>query len=152
MGAKAKSTSFQGPYTREDGFLGYNEICEEQFRHQNAVEEDGKKESWTVEWEVHYKAPFMYKGLKWVSYDDPESIAFKSRFALDSGAAGVMMWSIDTDDFRGNCGLPEGRYPLLKTINRVLYEHENGIGAGERPVAASASVAAIVALAIARLL
>ncbi len=42
MGAKAKSTSFQGPYTREDGFLGYNEICEEQSKHGNTVagEED----------------------------------------------------------------------------------------------------------------
>ncbi len=42
MGAKAKSSSFQGPYTREDGFLGYNEICEEQSKHGNTVagEED----------------------------------------------------------------------------------------------------------------
>lgn len=26
LGTVAKSTGFQGPYTREDGFMGYNEV------------------------------------------------------------------------------------------------------------------------------
>ena len=81
-------------------------------------------------WDEHYNAPYMHKGLKWVSYDDANSIAAKSRFATERGAAGIMVWSIDTDDFRGSCDLPQGRFPLLKTINRVLYEHENGFGSG----------------------
>ncbi len=152
MGAKSKTTSFQGPYTREDGFLGYNEICEEQYKHRNSVdEEEEEEEDWVVEWENHYQAPYMHKGLKWVSYDDPESIAIKSRFAADRGAAGVMMWSIDTDDFRGNCGLPQGRFPLLKTINRVLYEYENGIGAAGRTTLASSLATVVVAVAVARM-
>lgn len=119
MGARAKTTSFLGPYTREDGFLGYNEICEEQME-----TEEGK--SWTVEWDDHHKAPYMYKGLKWVSYDNPESIRIKTEFAYDRGLAGVMTWSIDTDDFRGTCGGPP--YPLLRTINHALYQREQGIG------------------------
>ena len=107
----------QGPYTREDGFLGYNEICEE------LIDTDDT-ESWTVEWEDHHKAPYMHKGVKWVSYDDQESIRIKSYFAYQQGLAGVMTWSIDTDDFRGKCGGPT--YPLLRTINNALYEKENG--------------------------
>ena len=81
-------------------------------------------ESWTVEWEDHHKAPYMHKGVKWVSYDDQESIRIKSYFAYQQGLAGVMTWSIDTDDFRGKCGGPT--YPLLRTINNALYEKENG--------------------------
>ncbi len=151
MGAKAKTTSFQGPYTREDGFLGYNEVCEEQSKHVNSVDDDDDdNEQWTEEWDAEHEAPFMHKGLKWVSYDDARSIEAKSRFAVGSGAAGVMVWSIDTDDFRGNCGLREGRYPLLKTINRVLYEHENGIGAAS--ASGVASVAAVILAALAALL
>ena len=87
-------------------------------------------ESWTVEWEDHHKAPYMHKGVKWVSYDDQESIRIKSHFAYQHGLAGVMTWSIDTDDFRGKCGGPT--YPLLRTINNALYEKENGYSASTR--------------------
>jgi chitinase len=31
---------------------------------------------------------------------------------------GGMVWSIDTDDFKGLCG--DGKYPLLKTISGEL--------------------------------
>lgn len=27
LGLPAGSTGFQGPFTREDGFMGYNEVC-----------------------------------------------------------------------------------------------------------------------------
>ena len=28
IGSASNGTGFQGPYTREDGFLGYNEVCQ----------------------------------------------------------------------------------------------------------------------------
>ena len=47
--AKAEATSFAGPYTREDGFLGYNEICEEKQQYKK----------WTLMWDdeqVYYRS------------------------------------------------------------------------------------------------
>ena len=52
---------FQGPYTREDGFLGYNEICEKQ------IQDAGPGPGWRVEWEEAYSAPFMFRiVLSWI--------------------------------------------------------------------------------------
>ena len=45
----------QGPYTREDGFLGYNEICLQQ------MQDSGPGQSWTVNWDPYYQAPYMYR-------------------------------------------------------------------------------------------
>lgn len=33
---------------------------------------------------------------------------------------GVMVWSVDMDDFRGNCGTGMGKYPLLNTLKESL--------------------------------
>lgn len=89
-------------------------------------------------------APYMYKDTKWVSYDNVESIKIKTQFAYDQGLAGVMVWSIDTDDFKGLCGGP--RYPLLRTINNALYESEQGLRAGGGRAVASLTAVALSVL------
>ncbi len=112
--------------------------------------ETDESKSWTVEWNDEHMAPYMYKGLKWVSYDNPESIRIKSEFAYDQGLAGVMTWSIDTDDFSGKCGGPT--FPLLRTINNALHERSL-YGGGSTAVTTSAAtiVSSILVLVIAAL-
>ena len=52
------------------------------------------------------------RGDQWLSYDNERSIRVKTEYAWDEGLAGVMTWSIDTDDFRGACNGP--KFPLLR--------------------------------------
>jgi len=40
------------------------------------------------------------------------------------GLAGVMTWSIDTDDFLGKCN--GNKFPLLRTMNNALFRREKG--------------------------
>nr|QCI31492.1 chitinase [Grandidierella japonica] len=97
-----------GPYTRARGFLAYYEIC--YFI---------KNQGWTVV-KDKYKTmgPYAYKGNQWVSFDDMDVIRYKSEYAKELGLGGGMIWALDLDDFKDRCGC--GKYPLLKTINRVL--------------------------------
>ncbi len=101
-------------------------------------------ESWTVAWDEHHEAPYMHKGVKWVSYDNEESIKVKSDFAYKHNLAGVMVWSIDTDDFRGKCGGPT--FPLLRTINHALYLQEQGLASAGRPTASFLVLMALTAV------
>ncbi|XP_055699414.1 acidic mammalian chitinase-like isoform X1 [Phlebotomus papatasi] len=96
-----------GPYLMEPGFLGYNEICESLTQAQ-----------WTT---VHLKnnaMKYSYNDDQWVSYDDAETVAVKSRYAKTEGLAGVMIWTIDTDDFHGDCN--KQAFPLLLAVNKAL--------------------------------
>lgn len=136
MGSRAQETSFQGPYTREDGFMGYNEICEE-LKDPNS--------GWNVTMDEHHQAPYMVKGIKWISYDDELSVKKKTQFAYDQGLAGVMTWSIDTDDFTGTCN--GHRFPLLRAINNALYLRSQGISDRSGAVTVSGSSATAAALA-----
>lgn len=67
---------FQGPYTRENGFMGYNEICE-------AL--SNKSSGWTRDWDSrtaqgiakHRDASGM---TKVVTFDTTRSVANKMRY------------------------------------------------------------------------
>lgn len=107
LGSPAQGSGFQGPYTREDGFLGFNEICKEVLT-----------ESWEELWDEVSQTPYMYKEDKFVAFDNSSSIAMKTRYAYDEKLAGVMIWAIDNDDFMAECS--NIRYPLLRTINSAL--------------------------------
>lgn len=125
---------FSGPFTREDGFLGYNEIC-------NIL--SNKTSGWTKQWDAQTSQMLarsdrnvFTQDVNVVTYDSSRSIANKVKFAMKKRLAGVMVWSVDTDDFLGACQLDDDtfadfrlvtsaprrineNYPLLRTINEA---------------------------------
>ncbi|KAK8736742.1 hypothetical protein OTU49_004627 [Cherax quadricarinatus] len=105
--APASQPGPAGPYTRSPGFLGYNEICEFQ-----------KNEGdWVVEIAPGMNEPYTYSYNHeriWCSYDDHDSCVIKANYAKDMNLAGMMVWSVETDDFLGICG---GRdFELIRTL------------------------------------
>lgn len=112
---------FQGPYTLQDGFMGYNEICEELVDYGS---------SWVHGWDYGSSTPYIVDQEFVIVYDNPKSLKEKVEYALSLNLSGVMVWSIDTDDFSGRCASLQdsldptsGRYPLLRSINVVLSEN-----------------------------
>lgn len=81
--------------------------------------------NWLVYWDDVSKTPYAVNQEKLITYDNHVSIAEKVKFAMDNDLGGVMVWSMDTDDFHGDCfefvnGQKE--YPLLRTIDKELLE------------------------------
>ncbi|KAL5291962.1 CHIA.2 family protein [Megaselia abdita] len=103
LGAPTTGPGAAGPFTGEPGLLGYNEIC--------------ANKNWNIVWNEDQVVPFGYQSNQWVGFDNPRSIQDKVVYSLERDLGGVMVWSIETDDFRGACG---PKYPLLHTIDNVL--------------------------------
>ncbi|KAG8264665.1 hypothetical protein J6590_008600 [Homalodisca vitripennis] len=114
LGTPSMSTAFSGPYTKEDGFMGYNEICEEL---QNNT-------SWKRLWDESSLTPFAVNGNKVIVYDDEESLKYKVKYAMEKDLGGLMIWSIDIDDFRGDCVAQDGekkeKFQLLRSVNEAI--------------------------------
>ncbi|KAG4071657.1 hypothetical protein HA402_011811 [Bradysia odoriphaga] len=107
VGASHNGPGIAGVYTNEPGFMGYNEICEKKL-----------SEHWSRIWEPQQQAPYLIFNKNWISYDDSESLTLKAQFVKDLGLAGAMLWSIETDDFIGNCG--KGKFPLLNVVSSII--------------------------------
>ena len=62
--------------------------------------------------------PYAFKGNQWVGYDDENIVRAKAQYVNEKNLGGIMFWSIDNDDFRGNChGRP---YPLIEAAKEAL--------------------------------
>ncbi|CAH0390045.1 unnamed protein product [Bemisia tabaci] len=115
-----------GEETRARGFLSYYEICQR------------IKNGWKViRDEYGAMGPYAIYGDQWVSFDDQAMIRHKSEFVYHNKLGGAMIWALDLDDFRNLCGCE--KYPLLRTINRVLRNYP-GPGPNCKLDAAAASL------------
>lgn len=70
-------------------------------------------QGYTRFWDDSAQAPWLYNLADQVfwSYDDPQSVEAKARYARENGLAGVMFWEISGDDDAGS---------LVQAINRGL--------------------------------
>ncbi|XP_028966665.1 probable chitinase 10 [Galendromus occidentalis] len=106
VGAPAISGGQAGNFTSEAGFLSFYEVC------------DMLRSGATLVWDNEQQVPYAFKDDQWVGFDDQRSLKMKVQWLKENGYSGVMIWSIDLDDFRGTCtGEP---YPLLSAIREEL--------------------------------
>lgn len=107
IGAPASGGGTPGKYTGEAGFMSYYEVCD--FLH---------KDNTTLVWDNEQQVPFAYREDQWVGFDDERSLKTKMSWLREEGFGGIMIWSVDMDDFRGQCGT--GKYPLINAMKKEL--------------------------------
>jgi len=107
IGSSANGGGNAGDYTAESGFMAYYEVCD-------FLQGDNT----TLVWDNEQQVPFAYQDDQWVGFDDERSLRTKASWLKENGFGGVMIWSLDMDDFRGHCGY--GKYPLTTAIREEL--------------------------------
>ncbi|KAK3917613.1 putative chitinase 10, partial [Frankliniella fusca] len=107
IGAPASGGGTPGKYTGEAGFMSYYEVCD--FLHGDNT---------TLVWDNEQQVPFAYRDDQWVGFDDERSLKTKMTWLKEEGFGGIMIWSVDMDDFRGSCGT--GKYPLMTAMRQEL--------------------------------
>lgn len=77
---------------------------------------------WKRYWDNTAKVPYLYNANenKFISYDDPESIDLKVKYALSQQMGGVMIWELSQDARNSNQG-------LLDVIDNSLLQAEYSI-------------------------
>ncbi|XP_076309101.1 putative chitinase 10 [Tachypleus tridentatus] len=110
IGAPAVGGGQPGNYTGESGFLSFFEIC------------DFLKSGAVLVWDNEQMVPYAYKDDQWVGFDDLRSVKLKAQWLMQAGYGGVMIWSLDMDDFMGSCmGFS---YPLIRTLKEELKDYK----------------------------
>lgn len=93
-----------------NGFVGYNELCV--FLRRNQI---------TPMFDLVTRSAFATRHHEWVSFDDRQSLTYKTEFVRANRFAGVMVYALNTDDHAGVCMENNTtKFPLTKTIKYAL--------------------------------
>ncbi|XP_064103793.1 acidic mammalian chitinase-like isoform X2 [Macrobrachium nipponense] len=116
MLAPAHSCGAAGPYVRIPGTLAANEICERLKRDRSC----------TVVHDPNLHEPYFYcmSDYLWCGYDDADSLYLKARYVKNLGLAGVVIWTMDEDDFHGMCY--DETSHLIKHMKEALDKEAGG--------------------------
>jgi chitinase len=63
----------------------------------NIVANDLNKNGFIRYWDSSSQVPWLFNGNEFISYDDPESIGYKTAFIKSMGLGGAMMWELSQD-------------------------------------------------------
>lgn len=104
FGVKEPYASTRGaskPRMREGGYAALVRLME--------------KDGWKRQWDDETKNPWLLApdGSAVVGYDDAESVAIKTKWALDQGFRGVFFWQINADR------MPNGSNPLQESARKA---------------------------------
>jgi chitinase len=96
--------STEGAPRARHGSVDYNEIVE--------LQRDG----WQRQWDDDAKAPWLIAPdeKEVIGYDDAESLAGKTSWAMEQGLRGVFFWEVDADR------LDDGSHPLQQSAHKAL--------------------------------
>ncbi|XP_050423223.1 probable chitinase 10 [Adelges cooleyi] len=108
-GSRSAGNGHAGRWTKTPGYLSYYEVCERM-----------KRNDWK-QYSDSAGSPFLVRKDQWISYENPQSLIKKLEYVGNQRLGGVMLWSIDSDDFNGMCGLP---WPLVNTV-KTFTTHAN---------------------------
>ncbi|KAL2745938.1 putative chitinase 10 isoform X1 [Vespula maculifrons] len=109
---KSSGPGQAGKFTKVPGFLSYYEICDNVRNTRWNVTKDPER----------CVGSYAMKDDQWVSYDDVSNVFKKADLIRELNLGGGSIWSLDLDDFSGNCGC--GKYPLLTALNRGLVQEK----------------------------
>jgi chitinase len=95
-----------GPSTRMVGFLSYYEIADMIAQ---------KRLSFGTDSLTSTAYGYHLASQSWVSFDTPDTIALKTKMALSKGLGGVMLWTVDMDEYQW-----EPTFPNIRSAWKVL--------------------------------
>lgn len=95
-----------------DGFVNYSDTCK-------FILLKGTK----IVFDAENKVPYAYRNQEWISFDNERSLAYKAEYVKEKEYGGVMVFSLNTDDFIGDC---DGRqtFPLTRRIKNVMQDDQ----------------------------
>ncbi|KAI1729037.1 glycosyl hydrolases family 18 domain-containing protein [Ditylenchus destructor] len=73
----------------------------------------------TYVWNENAATPYLYFVREWIGFEDLRSVVAKTQYAKELGVAGVMIFALHADDYKGTCG--QGKFPLINAVKKTLF-------------------------------